>query len=468
MIAIWWLRRDLRLRDNPALQAALEAGNVIPVFILDPHLLSRSPERRQAFLFDGLRALDTELRRRGSYLVTCRGDPLAALQALLDETGARKIYAEEDYTPYARRRDGAVARNLPLQLVLGQIIQHPEFVLKRDGSPYTVFTPYSKAWKSLTPESLAVTPAPERIASPPGIPSEPIPDLPASDIFPGGEGPAFERLEAFLSESIYTYAGLRNRMDLEATSGLSPYLRFGMLGIRQAVNRALEAIITARDSQTRHSAQTWLNELIWREFYIQILYHFPHVAHRAFNPALANVPWRNQSPEFEAWKQGQTGVPVVDAAMRQLSATGWMHNRARMIVASFLVKDLLIDWRWGERWFMQTLLDGDPAANNGGWQWTAGTGTDAAPYFRIFNPVLQSQKFDPHGAYIRRWVPELADLEAPEVHAPWRRGLTIHGYPDVPIVDREEVRERTLQAFKLSKSLWQASHREAPGSGSND
>ena len=464
MTAIWWLRRDLRLSDNPTLQAALETGNVIPAFILDPHLLKRTPERRQAFLFDGLRALDTDLRRRGSYLVARHGEPLETLGTLLDESGARAIFAEEDYTPYSRRRDSAVANSLPLQLVLGQTVHHPEFVLKSDGNPYTVFTPYSRAWKSRAPESVTAIPVPERISTPAGIPSSPIPELPASEPFPGGETPALERLEAFMGESIYTYAGLRNRMDLPATSALSPYLRFGMLGMRQAVHQAQEAIMAAPDSQTRHSAQVWLNELIWREFYIQVLYHFPHVAHSAFNPAMAYIPWRNQPSEFEAWKQGQTGVPVVDAAMRQLRATGWMHNRARMIVASFLVKDMLVDWRWGERWFMQTLLDGDPAANNGGWQWTAGTGTDAAPYFRIFNPVLQSQKFDPHGAYIRRWVPELAELEAPDIHAPWRRGLSIHGYPDVPIVDREGVRDRTLQAFKLSKSLYEAGRRELPGS----
>jgi len=210
-------------------------------------------------------------------------------------------------------------------------------------------------------------------------------------------------------------------------------------------------MVEARGETSTHSAEIWLNELIWREFYIQILYHFPYVSKAAFNPSLANISWRNDESEFETWKQGQTGVPVVDAAMRQLKEIGWIHNRARMIVASYLVKDLLIDWRWGEAWFMENLLDGDPAANNGGWQWTAGTGTDAAPYFRIFNPVLQSAKSDPYGDYIRKWIPELRGVDVKDIHAPWQNGIKARGYPEKPIVERDK--DRTLQAYKFSKNI---------------
>ncbi len=449
MTSIWWIRRDLRLTDNSTLHSALEAGDVIPVFIIDPAFSSQSP-RRRSFLYEALSSLDKNLQTHGSYLVIRAGKPVDVLRQLIQETNATTIFAEDDYTPYARKRDSLVASQLPLQLILGQTVHHPEFVKKADGKPYTIYTPYSKVWKSLLQE-IKLIPSPKDISTPAGIKSESLPVFASNPLFPAGEAEALRRLKDFASKRIFSYSEDRNRMDLDGTSSLSPYLRFGMLGLRQAVRMAQQAQSQAGSAQEKHGAEIWLNELIWREFYIQILYHFPHVSQTAFNASLANIPWRNNESEFAAWKNGMTGIPIVDAAMRQLKETGWMHNRARMIVASFLVKDLLIDWRWGEAWFMENLLDGDLAANNGGWQWTAGTGTDAAPYFRIFNPILQSAKFDSEGDYIRKWVPELRELHAKDIHAPWEKGIKVIGYPDKPIVDRGIVKERTMKAYNFSK-----------------
>jgi deoxyribodipyrimidine photo-lyase len=466
--ALWWIRRDLRLADNQALASALAAADqIVPVFVIDPKLWDAQPAtNRQAFLLAGLRQLDADLCARGSRLILRRGDPHEALAQLAAETGASAVCAERDYSPYAHRRDERVARDLPLRLVESLTVHPPSAVLKSDGKPYTVFTPFSRAWKARTPPSPAlVLSPPARMVTPPDIASEAWPSgsgLPVSVPCLPGQVQAQHRLDLFVNRDdprIYRYGEGRNRLDEDGTSLLSPYLRFGMLSARQAAIAAYRAIESAPNAVARKSAETWLNELIWREFYVSILHHFPHVLDQAFRADLRAIPWRNDEREFAAWRGGRTGYPVVDAALRQLAETGWMHNRARMIAASFLVKDLLIDWRWGERWFMQHLVDGDPASNNGGWQWTAGVGTDAAPYFRVFNPVLQGKKFDPQGGYVRRWLPELARVPLKFIHAPWEMPIEVQRaaecvigqhYP-APIVDHAQARERVLAAYRRAE-----------------
>jgi len=459
--AIWWIRRDLRLSDNQALTTAMgHASVVIPVFILDPKLLNspQTAQNRVAFLFEGLEALDSDLRKRGSALFLRKGNPLEVLSNLLRESEATSIFAQADVSPYARQRDEGVRRELPLTLTPGITTHSPELLTKPDGSPYTVFTPFARKWHSL-PFPDKPLPAPDWRLELPQVASLNILDLPrrmGMNNFPAGEAEAQRRLEAFTDSDINHYAQARDRMDLDGTSQLSPYMRFGMVSARQAAWAAREAVVRANDSIARMGAETWLNELIWREFYATILDHFPAVLSTAFKPELRSIHWRDDPAGFTAWAEGRTGYPVVDAAMRQLNATGWMHNRARMIAASFLVKDLLIDWRFGERYFMQHLLDGEPASNNGGWQWTAGTGTDSAPYFRVFNPVLQGKKFDPHGNYVRRWVTELGNVPDEYIHMPWlmpgdiqaRVGCVIgKNYPS-SIVDHVMARKRVLEAYR--------------------
>jgi deoxyribodipyrimidine photo-lyase len=395
-----------------------------------------------------------------------RGKPYQVLGELVSEGHAGQIITEQDFSPYAKRRDAEIINQLPMRFTHGLTVQHPDLVKKANGNPYTVFTPFSRAWKALIPPSRdSVLPPPDRIPTPTGLISELLPERPVllGEVpFPPGEGEALRRLWAFTEGEdalVYRYHHQRDRVDLQSTSGLSPYLRFGMLSARHAVLAARAALERAPQGESRKGAETWLQELIWREFFIAILHHFPEVREDSFRPDLRSIRWVNDEDQYHAWTQGCTGYPLVDAAMRQLAATGWMHNRARMVVASFLVKDLLIDWRWGEYWFMQHLIDGDPAANNGGWQWSAGTGTDAAPYFRVFNPTLQGVKHDPNGDYIRRWVPELRPVPTKRIHQPWKMteveqgdcGVVIGKHYPAPVIDHSWARERVLAEYKRAR-----------------
>lgn len=464
--AIWWIRRDLRLTDNPALSSALSQGStVIPVFILDETLIESrfSGRKRLAFLFDGLRDLQHEINQRGGRLIIRRGNPLAVLRNLLAESRARQVFAEHDFSPYARARDGELVNALPLTLHSHPTVVHPDDVMKDDGDPYTVFTPYARKWKTVVDSPPETIPAPSRFATPDieslDIPASPR--LPESVPFAAGARAGVQRLAGFThgdQAPIYRYQHERDRLDLDSTSRLSPYLKFGMVSARQAVAAAMTAIEAAQDTGGRESAESWLNELIWREFYAAILHHFPHVRQLEFQEKHRDLDWLNDPEDLDAWSSAQTGYPIVDASIRQLHAEGWMHNRGRMITASFLVKHLLVDWRFGEAHFMQHLIDGDPASNNGGWQWTAGTGNDAAPYFRIFNPVLQSKRHDPDGTFIRTWIPELDQVPDRHIHEPWKmsdaaqrqaRCRIGEDYP-APIIDHGFARERALETYRRS------------------
>ncbi|MEZ4670684.1 MAG: deoxyribodipyrimidine photo-lyase [Anaerolineae bacterium] len=475
---IHWFRRDLRLADNLALHAALQSGApVLPVFILDPAIIV-SPKislPRLSFLLAALAALDADLRQQGSCLWLAYGNPSALLPELVRSTAATALYYNRDYSPFALKRDANIDSllTIPVHIFDDALLLPPGTVMTEAGKPFTVFTPFKRKWLTVRKQSVvdsagqgAFIPLEDidRIAvgARHAIPdlSNSIPTLadlglPSTiAVPPASAAVALQRMDDFLSQRVYTYGEGRNRLaaltaddTYNGSSFLSPYLRFGLLSPRQAYWGARTAYQNAGVAAAQSSVETWVSELVWREFYMHILYHFPHVARGSFRPQYDNLAWYNSTDDIAAWKAGVTGYPVVDAAMRQLQAMGWMPNRARMIVASFLTKDLLIDWRVGERHFMDWLIDGDPAANNGGWQWSAGTGTDAQPYFRIFNPISQSQKFDPDGLYLRRWLPELRDVPDKYIHAPWEMSTPPAAYPR-PIVNHAAARQRTLDAFK--------------------
>lgn len=458
-VTIHWFRRDLRLADNTALaHAAAEGERLLPVFVLDDAILARrdTGAARVRFMLGCIAALADALATAGSRLMVLRGDPATVLPGLARAVGASAVHWNKDYEPYARARDARIAEALAAGGVAArpwkdQVMFEEGEILTSQGRPFTVYTPYARAWRLRKPAAPRGTP---RLPPPPAVDvtSTPLPDAAAlgftseATLPPPGEDAARARLATFGTTALRAYDDERDVPAHAGTSGLSPYLRFGVVSIR-----AVHAATAGRSA----GARAFTGELIWRDFYQQLLFHHPNVERQAFRPAMRALAWDNDRGLFRAWQRGETGYPIVDAAMRQLRATGWMHNRCRMIVASFLTKDLLVDWRWGERHFMRELVDGDLAANNGGWQWAASAGTDAQPWFRIFNPTAQGERFDPAGAYVRRWVPELAALPASAIHRPWdltpmeakRAGVTLGStYPE-RVVLHEERRPRALAMY---------------------
>jgi deoxyribodipyrimidine photo-lyase len=441
-IALHWFRRDLRLSDNTALwHAAQDSDLIYPLFIFDPKIFA-APDlgaARVHFLLESLQALQKNLEVHQSQLTIRQGDVLEELEKVVLETQATAIYWNRDYEPYARERDSLVSRKmeslgLQVHTYKDGVILEPSEVCKADGTTYVVFTPYSKLWR--TKAEVKVLGLPRFKKVPADLPSLPMPTLGqlgfshTMTLPPGGERAGIERLRGFIADSLLRYGSQRNFPIQDGTSRISADLRFGTLSPRQVLAAAQQTI--RETPAARAEVDVFISELIWREFYRQILWHYPQVASSCFKPKYNDLKWENNERLFTAWCEGRTGFPIVDAAMRQLNQTGWMHNRLRMIVSSFLTKDLLVSWQWGERYFMQKLVDGDLASNNGGWQWSASTGTDAQPYFRIFNPIAQAEKFDPQGRFIERYVPEANTLSYPP-----------------PIIDHGQQRLKALQLFKI-------------------
>lgn len=420
-VTIFWFRRDLRLEDNLGLLAALDSGfPVLPLFIFDEDILQELPkdDARLTFIYDSLKGINEILKQHKASLLCRKGKPVEVWKALLEEFDIAAAYTNKDYEPYARTRDKEVydlleAKDVQLHRIKDQVIFEERDILKKDGKPYTVYTPYKNKWLTHFDKEKV---KPKTIQNYQQFHTSTF-DFPSlSDI--GFERSSIEVKPYDLSE-LQHYEKYRDYPNEDGTSYLSPHLRFGTVSVRQII------------AELKSSDAVFLSELVWREFFMQILYHFPKVVNNNFKAKYDRIAWRNKEAEFKLWCEGQTGYPMVDAGMRQLNQTGYMHNRVRMIVAGFLCKHLLIDWRWGEAYFAEKLLDYDLSANNGNWQWAAGTGCDAAPYFRIFNPITQFTKFDKKANYVKRWVPE----------------LEMDKYP-APMVEHKMARERALETYK--------------------
>jgi len=465
--ALLWFRRDLRLADNPALLAALaRCERVILVYIDTPEDAQDGAASRW-WLHHSLAALNGELQRRGARLLLRRGPALEVLRTLVGETAATQVYWNRVYEPAAIARDSAVKQALRADGISvissnALLLNEPWQLLKADDSPYRVFTPY---WNAAQKRGFDLTlqAAPVALPSmPAGLRSEPLEALQllprirwdgglAAQWRPGEAGAA-QRLTEFLDGALAGYAVERDRPDHAGTALLSPHLHCGEISPQRLMTAVQQHLAIRHDAGLTKNAESWLRQLVWREFAHQLLYHFPHTASEPLDARFARFPWRRDYAEdLIVWQHGDTGIPIIDAGMHELWHTGWMHNRVRMIVASFLTKNLLIPWQEGAAWFNDTLVDADLANNTLGWQWVAGCGADAAPYFRIFNPVTQGEKFDPQGNYVRRWLPELSDLPDKHIHQPWSAPQRPAHYPP-PRVDLKASRERALDAYASIKT----------------
>lgn len=469
-VALHWFRRDLRLDDNVALCESLRQPNsVIPLYIFDETFKDVGEgSASRWWLHYSLEALNQDLERRGSGLILKRGEALSVLEALISECGVSLITWNRCYAPEEINRDRRIKQHLRtlgvrVESFNGTLLREPWTHLKSDGTPYRVFTPFFKHYLEGLPGRKPVT-VPDRFPTlPQGLTREPLAafslrpkiawDSGLRSTWQPGERGALRRLESFVEEPIKAYRSHRDVPSLDATSGLSPHLHFGEI----SVSRILERVLSQQDPD-QEGVHTFLKELGWREFAYSMLFHFPFTQHNPLDERFRDFPWRSDyARDLLAWQRGETGFPIVDAGMRQLWHTGWMHNRVRMIVASFLTKNLLIPWQEGAAWFTDTLVDADAASNTFGWQWTAGCGADAAPYFRVFNPILQGEKFDPDGLYVQRWIPELAARAKARVHRPIERdparpvlsGIEPAriGYPE-PIVELSSSRARALRCYE--------------------
>lgn len=458
-----WHRRDLRITDNHGLSCSTD-DEIIPIFIVDPTILTHGSPPRIIFLLDCLDSLRAAYRSRGSDILIKHGDPETVLPAVIDQYSIGHVSWNFDYSPLARNRDTAIEdqlQNNGIQTTFlhDAVSQPPGSITTNAGEYYKVYSYYADKWRNNSHADPLPPPSETQLQS---ITGEPIPtlsdlavDSPTATIPEAGTETANDLLEQFCTDAIYQYADDRDFPAKNATSGLSPHLRFGTIGIRKIIDRVTRALDAAPDEDARAGPDEFLDQLAWREFYTQILWNNPTVLTENFKEFPNTIDWRDDPDALAAWKAGRTGYPLVDAGMRQLANEAWMHNRVRMVVASFLTKDLLLDWRAGYAWFRKNLVDHDPANDSGGWQWAASTGTDAQPYFRIFNPTTQCERYDPDGEYVRTYIPELNDVPTEIIHD-WpsldqaTRESHAPDYP-APIVNHQEQREKAIAMFEHAR-----------------